>query len=74
MVRRVQTVSLTMKRTKKAPARAPRTLGDLIAAIDDKARRQTRSSRDRRRLAALWTTVMLIGSGNEGALRRLATV
>jgi hypothetical protein len=59
-------------RTKKA--RAPRTLGDLIAAVHDQADRSTRRARDRRRLAALWTAVMLLGSGNDAALRRLAAI
>ena len=73
MVRGVQTIRATM-RTKKAPARAPRTLGDLIVAIDDQAARQSKGQRDRRRLAALWVAVTLLGSNNRSALRRLATV
>ena len=52
---------------------APRTLGDLIVAVDDQAKRRSRGTRDRRRLAALWVAVTLLGSGNKGALRRLAT-
>jgi hypothetical protein len=62
----------TMKRTKKASSRAPRTLGDLIVAVHDQADRRSRGRRDRRRLAALWVAVTLIGSGNTSALRRLA--
>ena len=60
-------------RTKKAPARSPRTLGDLIVAVEDEAQRRTRGSRNRRRLAALWVTLSLLGTGNTSALRRLAT-
>jgi hypothetical protein len=60
-----------MARTKKA-TREPMTLGDLIVAADEQAARKTRGRRDRRRLAALWVAVTLIGSGNRGALRRLA--
>jgi hypothetical protein len=58
-------------RTKKT-RRAPRTLGELIVAVDDQAKRRSRGGRDRRRLAALWVTVTLLGSGNQSALRRLA--
>jgi hypothetical protein len=63
-----------MTRRKQAPAHAPRTLGELIVAVHDQAARSTRGARNRRRLAAVWTTVMLLGSGNRGALRRLAAV
>jgi hypothetical protein len=59
-------------RTKKGPARKTRTLGDLIVAVEDEAARRTRGSRNRRRLAALWVAVSLIGTGNTSALRRLA--
>jgi hypothetical protein len=52
--------------------RAPRTLGDLIVACEDEAARHTRKGRDRRRLAAVWVAVSLIGSGNNRALRRLS--
>lgn len=68
---RLQSV-LPMMRTRKA-SRAPRTLGDLIVAVDDQAARRSRGKRDRRRLAALWVAVTLLGSGNTSALRRLAT-
>jgi len=47
------------------------TLGDLIAAVHDEADLSTHRTRDRRRLTALWTTVLLLGSGNDIALRRL---
>lgn len=53
-------------------SRAPRTLGELIVAVDDQAARRSRGKRDRRRLAALWVAVTLIGSGNRSMLRRLA--
>ena len=59
-------------RTRKKTTRAPRTLGDLIVAVDDQAARRSRGRRDRRRLAALWVAVTLLGSGNTSALRRLA--
>jgi hypothetical protein len=72
VVRGLQNIPV-MKRTKTASARAPRTLGDLIVACEDAAARSTRRVRDRRRLAALWVAISLIGSGNDGALRRLAT-
>lgn len=73
MVRGLHFIAL-MKRTRKARTTpAPRTLGDLIVACDDQAKRSTRGSRDRRRLAAIWTAVMLLGSNNRSALRRLAT-
>ena len=64
---------LLMMRTRKA-SRAPRTLGELIVAVDDQAARRSRGRRDRRRLAALWVAVTLLGSGNRSMLRRLATV
>ena len=59
-------------RTKKATTHSPRTLGDLIVAVDDQAARRSRGKRDRRRLAALWVAVTLIGSDNRSMLRRLA--
>jgi hypothetical protein len=62
-----------MSTTTKTSSRAPRTLGDLIVAVEDEAARATRGKRNRRRLAALWVTVSLLGSGNTYALRRLAT-
>lgn len=54
-----------------APSR-PQTLGDLIAEVHDRADRAARGRRDRRRLAAVWVAVTLLGSGNGRALRRLA--
>jgi hypothetical protein len=60
-------------RKNSTPRHAPRTLGDLIVAVDDQAARRSNGKRDRRRLAALWVAISLLGSNNRGALRRLAT-
>jgi hypothetical protein len=58
---------------RNTPRHAPRNLGELIVAVDDQARRRSRGANDRRRLAALWVAVTLLGSGNRSALERLAT-
>lgn len=41
--------------------------------LEDLAKRTTHDVRDQHRLAALWVAVNLLGSGNEGTLRRLST-
>jgi hypothetical protein len=62
-----------MSRKKTVVSTAPRTLGDLIVAVEDEAAKRTRGQRNRRRLSALWVTLSLLGTGNTNALRRLAT-